>query len=261
MSWADGKESASGTPSCAGAVPAPRARGDGRPGAAAVRRAPAPEQHQLRSIDLVGLYAIRPTWVDGHDTGIFTFERLRASPIAPAATTQATRAPDGAHLPGLGGLYFYIAFLVLDTLVLGSRGPPSCAPAPPAPSSCWPSRRLRLAGALFLRWGRLRVVITPEAMALSGQATARRSWWSGRTWSGCGRSKGRPISSPCGGSSRGRTSRTACCGGDGAEIDAHPGQKGPGAALVGGYGALQQGRVRQVPKDTAIDLHARWWRD
>ena len=37
-----------------------------------------PEQYRLRSIELVGLYAVRPTWEDGHDTGIFAFERLRA---------------------------------------------------------------------------------------------------------------------------------------------------------------------------------------
>ena len=46
------------------------------------------------------------------------------------------------------------------------------------------------------------------------------------------------------------------------EIDAHPNQRVLlRRALVGGYGALQQDVVRQVPKDTAIDLHARWWRD
>ena len=37
-----------------------------------------PEQYQLSAIDLVGLYAVRPTWADGHDTGIYTFERLKA---------------------------------------------------------------------------------------------------------------------------------------------------------------------------------------
>jgi DUF971 family protein len=37
-----------------------------------------PEQFQLESIELVGLYAIRPRWADGHDTGIYAFDRLRA---------------------------------------------------------------------------------------------------------------------------------------------------------------------------------------
>jgi DUF971 family protein len=37
-----------------------------------------PEQYQLRSIELVGLYALRPTWADGHDFGLFSFDRLRA---------------------------------------------------------------------------------------------------------------------------------------------------------------------------------------
>ncbi len=31
------------------------------------------------AVALVGAYGLRVTWSDGHDTGIFTFERLRAS--------------------------------------------------------------------------------------------------------------------------------------------------------------------------------------
>jgi DUF971 family protein len=29
-------------------------------------------------IELVGRYAVKPTWRNGHDTGIFTFRNLRA---------------------------------------------------------------------------------------------------------------------------------------------------------------------------------------
>ena len=32
---------------------------------------------QLESISAVGNYAISPRWVDGHETGIYTFEYLR----------------------------------------------------------------------------------------------------------------------------------------------------------------------------------------
>jgi len=28
-------------------------------------------------VDLVGRYAVKPTWRDGHDTGLFTFRNLR----------------------------------------------------------------------------------------------------------------------------------------------------------------------------------------
>ena len=71
-----------------------------------------------------------------------------------------------------GGLYFYIAFLVLDTLVLGIEGATQLrAGSLPAAILLLALAALcaALAAALFLRWGRLRVVITPEAMALSGQ--------------------------------------------------------------------------------------------
>lgn len=38
----------------------------------------APESFQLRQIEAVGNYALLPKWADGHDWGIWTFERLRA---------------------------------------------------------------------------------------------------------------------------------------------------------------------------------------
>jgi DUF971 family protein len=33
--------------------------------------------YQLVRIDPVGYYALRPVWGDGHDAGIFTYQRLR----------------------------------------------------------------------------------------------------------------------------------------------------------------------------------------
>ena len=33
---------------------------------------------QLASIHMVGNYAVNPRWTDGHETGIYTFEYLRA---------------------------------------------------------------------------------------------------------------------------------------------------------------------------------------
>lgn len=36
-----------------------------------------PKSFQLRSVDRVGNYALQPNWADGHDAGIWTFERLR----------------------------------------------------------------------------------------------------------------------------------------------------------------------------------------
>lgn len=32
---------------------------------------------QMADVDLVGRYAVKPTWQDGHDTGLYTFRFLR----------------------------------------------------------------------------------------------------------------------------------------------------------------------------------------
>jgi DUF971 family protein len=37
-----------------------------------------PASYQLRSISFVGTYGIQPVWADGHSTGIFSFDLLRA---------------------------------------------------------------------------------------------------------------------------------------------------------------------------------------
>lgn len=42
-----------------------------------------PEQTELVEIRLVGWYGMSPAWRDGHDTGIYTFSRLRE--ICPCA--------------------------------------------------------------------------------------------------------------------------------------------------------------------------------
>ena len=95
VSWADGKESAFGYAFLRWRCPCAACAGEmGAPGQLQFVERLRPEQHQLRSIDLVGLYAVRPTWVDGHDTGIFTFERLRAlADSAGAATTAGDPRP------------------------------------------------------------------------------------------------------------------------------------------------------------------------
>jgi len=36
-----------------------------------------PEETVMVNLELVGRYAVKPTWSDGHDTGIFTFRNLR----------------------------------------------------------------------------------------------------------------------------------------------------------------------------------------
>ena len=50
----------------------------------------------------MGRYPVRPTWADGHDTGIYTFERLRA--LTEEAAADLRRADrGGAHNLGDAG--------------------------------------------------------------------------------------------------------------------------------------------------------------
>ena len=50
----------------------------------------APEQTRLVDIELVGQYALCPSWGDGHHTGFYTFDRLREA--CPCAEDTARRA-------------------------------------------------------------------------------------------------------------------------------------------------------------------------
>jgi DUF971 family protein len=50
-------------------------------------------QTTLTDLKLVGRYAIAPTWADGHATGFYTFERLRAE--CPCQEDEARRAAAG----------------------------------------------------------------------------------------------------------------------------------------------------------------------
>lgn len=50
----------------------------GRPGRFQVKPALDPGEDELADINLVGLYGLGVRWGNGHDTGIYTFEHLRA---------------------------------------------------------------------------------------------------------------------------------------------------------------------------------------
>lgn len=45
---------------------------------------------ELRDIEPVGRYGLRPVWTDGHDTGIFTYEYLRSLCPCPECTARRT---------------------------------------------------------------------------------------------------------------------------------------------------------------------------
>ncbi len=49
----------------------------GRPGTLESRTSLTPDETEMDDVELVGRYAIQPTWKDGHDSGIYTFRALR----------------------------------------------------------------------------------------------------------------------------------------------------------------------------------------
>lgn len=79
ISWADGRESAFGYEFLRWRCPCAQCAGEmGIPGQLQSVTELRPEQFTLSTIELVGLYALRPTWTDGHDTGLFAFDQLLA---------------------------------------------------------------------------------------------------------------------------------------------------------------------------------------
>ncbi|HEY7598831.1 MAG TPA: DUF971 domain-containing protein [Candidatus Limnocylindrales bacterium] len=54
-----------------------------------------PAQTQLTDMQLVGSYALQPTWADGHHTGFYTFARLREECPCPADEQRRQREHAG----------------------------------------------------------------------------------------------------------------------------------------------------------------------
>jgi Uncharacterized protein conserved in bacteria len=79
IEWADGHRSEFDTLTLRLLCPCAFCQGEaGRPGWLDTNPTLTPAQTQLVTAHLVGQYAIAPTWADGHDTGYYTFEALRA---------------------------------------------------------------------------------------------------------------------------------------------------------------------------------------
>ena len=96
ISWADGAETAYGYEFLRWHCPCATCAGEmGQPGQLQFVQELRPEQYQLASIEPVGLYALRPAWADGHDTGIYAFDRLRALAGAAARDLQAKASQQG----------------------------------------------------------------------------------------------------------------------------------------------------------------------
>jgi DUF971 family protein len=90
IEWADGHHSDWQAAELRLRCPCAFCQGEaGRPGWLDTNPTLTAEQTQLVNMRLVGAYAIAPTWADGHDTGFYTFDMLRAE--CPCETCAAER--------------------------------------------------------------------------------------------------------------------------------------------------------------------------
>src|SRR3712207_817173 len=78
FAWADGRRSDYDWEYLRWRCPCAWCAGEGSiPGALADRTELRDEEIEMIDVDLVGRYAVQPVWRDGHDTGLFTFRKLR----------------------------------------------------------------------------------------------------------------------------------------------------------------------------------------
>ncbi|MGI9146412.1 MAG: gamma-butyrobetaine hydroxylase-like domain-containing protein [Chloroflexota bacterium] len=79
FTWADGRQSAYEWEYLRWRCPCAECSGEGEyPGQLQGRTELRPEEVEMTDVELVGRYAVKPIWQDGHDTGLFTFRHLRA---------------------------------------------------------------------------------------------------------------------------------------------------------------------------------------
>jgi DUF971 family protein len=96
IDWADGAATAYRYEFLRWKCPCAECAGEmGMPGRMQFVDALAPDQFRLSSIEGVGNYAVRPTWADGHDTGLYTLRTLRGLGDAAAVDIEAAAGIDG----------------------------------------------------------------------------------------------------------------------------------------------------------------------
>lgn len=96
IDWADGHHTIYDFTTLRWLCPCAYCRGEaGMPGWLDTNPTLSEAQTTLTDLSLVGQYAVAPSWADGHHTGFYTFDRLRADCPCPECTT--TR---GASRPG-----------------------------------------------------------------------------------------------------------------------------------------------------------------
>jgi DUF971 family protein len=100
IEWADGHVTVYDVTTLRWLCPCAFCRGEaGRPGWLDSNPTLTDAQTTLTDLRLVGTYAVAPSWADGHATGFYTFERLRADcPCEECAVRRAReRSVAGPH--------------------------------------------------------------------------------------------------------------------------------------------------------------------
>ena len=78
FTWADGRRSDYDWEYLRWRCPCATCSGEGEfPGELQSRTSLQADETEMVDLEMVGRYAVKPTWRNGHDTGIFTFRKLR----------------------------------------------------------------------------------------------------------------------------------------------------------------------------------------
>ena len=102
VDWSDGHETRFDFESLRWLCPCAYCRGEmGQPGWLDTNPTLTAEQTRLATVEAVGGYAIAPTWGDGHHTGFYSYELLRAACPCPAcAAARAAAGHPDVPFPG-----------------------------------------------------------------------------------------------------------------------------------------------------------------
>ena len=96
ITWSDGHTGEHNVEHLRWLCPCAECRGEwGQPGRLDVTPRLTPAEIQLDDVRPVGRYALQPVWGDGHSTGLYTYDYLRANCECP------THLAPGASPPGL----------------------------------------------------------------------------------------------------------------------------------------------------------------
>jgi DUF971 family protein len=98
IDWSDGHQTVYDALTLRWLCPCAYCRGEaGLPGWLDSAPTLTPDQTRLVDVQLVGQYALCPTWADGHHTGYYTFERLRDDCPCEEDTARRASRPHAGH--------------------------------------------------------------------------------------------------------------------------------------------------------------------